>query len=238
MTWSIVAFDAESGAFAVAVATRNFAVGATVPHLRAGVGAVATQSISNRYLGPRVLDALAAGLSPDLAVAAAVASDEGRGLRQLHAVDRHGRTAAWTGANCVTWCGAAEDRAVSVAGNMLASASVVPATLAAFTAADGQFPERLLAGMDAGEAAGGDRRGRQSAAMAITTTEDFPDLSIRVDDHGEPLVELRRLLGIWRRERAPGLRHAPRKAAPAGLTDLDAIEAPWIAAGLDIRLRR
>jgi uncharacterized Ntn-hydrolase superfamily protein len=238
VTWSIVAFDADTGAFAVVVATKNFAVGATVPHLRAGIGAVATQSISNRYLGPRVLDAMAAGLSPDLAVAAAVASDEGRGLRQLHAVDRHGRTAAWTGANCVTWCGSVADHAVSVAGNMLANASVVPATLAAFTAADGDLAERLMAGMDAGEAAGGDRRGRQSAAMVITTTEDFPDLSIQADDHNEPVVELRRLLGVWRRERAPGLQHAPRKAAPAGLIDLDAIEAPWIAAGLDLRLRR
>jgi uncharacterized Ntn-hydrolase superfamily protein len=131
VTWSIVALDADTGAFAVAVATRNFPVGATVPHLRAGFGAVATQSISNRYLGPRVLDAMAAGLSPDLAVAAAVASDEGRGPRQLHAVDRHGRTAAYTGGNCVTWRGSVADHAVSVAGNMLANASVVPATLAA-----------------------------------------------------------------------------------------------------------
>jgi uncharacterized Ntn-hydrolase superfamily protein len=138
----------------------------------------------------------------------------------------------------VTWCGSVANRAVSVAGNMLANASVVPATLVAFAAADGDLAERLMAGMDTGEAAGGDRRGRQSAAMVITTTEDFPDLSIRADDHGEPLVELRRLLGVWRRERAPGLQNAPRKAAPAGLIDLDAIEAPWIAAGLDIRLRR
>ena len=177
---------------------------------------------------------MAAGLSPDLTVA----SGEGRGLRQLHAIDRHGRTAAWTGANCVTWCGRVADHAVSVAGNMLANASVVPATLAAFAAADGHLAERLMAGMDTGEAAGGDRRGRQSAAMVITTTEDFPDLSIRAYDHDEPLVELRRLLGVWRRERAPGLQHAPRKAAPAGLIDLNAIEAPWIAAGLDLRLRR
>ena len=137
----------------------------------------------------------------------------------------------------MTWCGGVADHAVSVAGNMLANASVVPATLAAFAAADGNCGV-AMAGMDAGEVAGGDRRGRQSAALVITTTEDFPDLSIRAYDHDEPLVELRRLLGVWRRERAPGLQHAPRKAAPAGLIDLDAIEAPWIAAGLDLRLRR
>src|SRR6202043_307988 len=126
MTWSIVAFDATTSSFAVAVATKNFAVGATVPHVRAGVGAVATQSIANRYLGPAVLDGLARGLTPDLAIAAAVTGDEGRALRQVQAVDRHGRTAIWTGAHCVPWCGGMEGEAVSVAGNMLANETVVP----------------------------------------------------------------------------------------------------------------
>jgi uncharacterized Ntn-hydrolase superfamily protein len=238
MTWSIVAFDGATSAFGVAVATKNFAVGATVPHLRAGVGAVATQSFSNRYLGPAVLDGLERGLTPALAIAGAVAADEGRGLRQVHAVDRNGRTAIWTGENCVTWCGGTEGAAVSVAGNMLANDAVVPATLRAFAQANGTFPERLMAGMQAGEAAGGDRRGGQSAAMVVTTTEDFPDLNIRVDDHADPLAELARLLAIWRRDREPGLKTTPRRDSPAGLIDLDAIEAPWIAAGLDLRLRR
>lgn len=239
MTWSIVTHDPETGAFAVAVATCNFAVGASVPHVRAGVGAVASQSITNRYLGPAVLDAMARGLSPDLAIAAAIAGDEGRGLRQVHAVDRHGRTAAWTGDNCVMWCGSAAMGRVSVAGNMLAGEAVVADTLAAFLAGPvDDLSARLMAGMEAGQAAGGDRRGQQSAAMVLTTTEDFPDLNIRVDDAPLPLPELSRLLTIWRRDRAPGLRTAPRKAAPAGQTDLDSIEAGWIAAGLDIRLRR
>jgi uncharacterized Ntn-hydrolase superfamily protein len=156
----------------------------------------------------------------------------------LHAVDAQGRVAVWTGGNCVTWCGSAERHAVSVAGNMLANDAVVSATLDAFTADTGSLCERMMVGMEAGEAAGGDRRGRQSAAMVLTTTEDFPDLDIRVDDHAAPLPELRRLLGIWQRDRAPGLAQAPRRAAPAGLTDLDAIEAPWIAAGVEWRLRR
>ncbi len=239
MTWSIVTFDAASRAFAVAVATKNFAVGATVPHLRAGVGAVATQSIANRYLGPAVLDAMARGLDPKAAIASAIAGDAGRGLRQVHAVDRHGRTAAWTGGNCVMWCGSEAGAAVSVAGNMLANAAVVPETLAAFLGSEQlSLAERLLAGMLAGDAAGGDRRGRQSAAMVVTTTEDFPDLNIRVDDHPLPLPEMQRLLAIWRLDREPGLKNAPSRANPAGLTDLDAIEAPWIAAGLDLRLRR
>lgn len=239
MTWSIIAFEKATGAFAVAVATKNLAVGATVPHLRAGVGAVATQSISNRYLGPAVLDGMARGLSPDLAIACAVAADVGRGLRQVHAVDRFGRTAVWTGENCVTWCGDQSGEAVSVAGNMLATQGVISATLASFGKnMELALPERLMVSMLAGEKAGGDRRGRQSAAMVIVTTEDFPDLNLRVDDHEAPLPELQRLISIWRRDRAPLIGAMPRKSDPAGQIDLDAIEAPWIAAGLDLRLRR
>lgn len=133
---------------------------------------------------------MARGLSPGEAITGAVAADAGRGLRQIQAVDRHGRTAVWTGENCVMWCGSCAEGPVSVAGNVL------------------------------------------------TTTEDFPDLSLRVDDHTEPLLELRRVLGIWRRGRAPVLSELPRKSDPAGQIDLDAIEAPWIAAGTDLRLRR
>lgn len=239
MTWSIVAHDPATGAFAVAVATKNFAVGATCPFLRAGVGAVSTQSIANRYLGPVVLDAMARGLAPDAAIASALAGDAGKHLRQIHAVDRHGRTAAWTGENCVMWCGGEAIAHVSVAGNMLAGAAVVGATMAAMqVGAALALPERMMAAMEAGQDAGGDRRGRQSAAMVLLSTEDFPDLSLRVDDHADPLPELRRLLGVWLRERAPVLATQPRKADPAGLIDLDTIEAGWIARGLDIRLRR
>lgn len=239
MTWSIVAHDPATGAFAVAVATKAFAVGASCPFVRAGVGAVSTQSMTNRYLGPAILDAMARGVAPAAAIEGALAGDEGKHLRQVHAVDRHGRSAAWTGENCVLWCGSAAVPNVSVAGNMLAGEAVVTDTLAAMTSASPlDLPERLMRAMEAGEAAGGDRRGRQSAAMVLVTTEDFPDLNLRVDDHGTPLPELRRLLDVWRRERAPGLASQPRKADPAGLIDLDAIESGWIARGLDLRLRR
>lgn len=239
MTWSIVAHDPATGAFAVAVATRAFAVGASCPFVRAGVGAVSTQSFTNRYLAPAVLDAVARGLPPDAAIEGALAGDEGRGIRQVHAVDRHGRTAAWTGKNCVAWCGSVAAPGVSVAGNMLVGEPTVAATLTAWqAAAELPMPERLMAAMEAGEAAGGDRRGRQSAAMKLVTTEDFADLDLRVDDHVQPLAELRRLLEIWRRERAPGLAMAPRKADPSGFIDLDAIEAGWAVRGLDLRFRR
>jgi uncharacterized Ntn-hydrolase superfamily protein len=122
---------------------------------------------------------------------------------------------------------------------MLAGEPTIAETLATWQAhPDLDIPERLMLAMEAGEAAGGDRRGRQSAAMVLTTTEDFPDLNLRVDDSPDPLAELRRLLGIWRRERAPGLATQPSRANPSGFIDLDAIEAGWIARGLDLRFRR
>ncbi len=239
MTWSIVTHDAASGAFAVAVATCNFAVGASVPHIRPGVGAVASQSFSNRYLGPAILNAMARGLTPEQAIRGAVASDEGRGLRQVHAIDRHGRTAAWTGENCVMWCGHKAGASVSVAGNMLANEAVVGDTLATFLAQNGlALPERLLAAMQAGQRAGGDARGQQSAAMRLFTGEDFPDLCIRTDDHPTPLDELDRLLKLWRRDREPGLASQPRRADPAGAIDLEAIDARFKAAGSPLRVRR
>lgn len=239
MTWSIVAHDPNRDAFAVAVATKAFAVGAHCPFVRSGVGAVSTQSMTNRYLGPAVLDGMARGLPPAAAIEGALAGDEGRGIRQVHAVDRFGRTAAWTGGNCVEWCGSVSAGGISVAGNMLAGPDVVSATLAAWkSGAALDMPERLMTAMEAGEGAGGDRRGKQSAAMVMITTEDFPDLNLRVDDHPEPLAELRRLLAIWRAEGVPRLGIAPSKASPSGFTDLDAIEAGWAARGLDLRFRR
>lgn len=237
MTWSILALDVETGGFGVAIATRALAVGASCPFLRAGVGAVATQSFTNRYLGPATLDFLARGIAPADALAGALAGDAGAGIRQVHALDRQGRAAAYTGANCVGWAGSVAGDGVSVAGNMLSGQAVVQATLATFVGTTAlPFPERLLAAMDAGEAAGGDRRGRQSAALATITTEDFRDIDLRVDDHAAPLDELRRLLGLFRL--SVDVRTRPRKADPAGVVDLDAIEAGWRARGSDLRFTR
>jgi uncharacterized Ntn-hydrolase superfamily protein len=238
MTWSIIAFDGSTGAFAVAIASRAFAIGARCPFLRAGVGAVATQSISNSYLGPRVLDLMERGGTPAEAIAAALERDAGRDLRQLHAVDRHGRAAAWTGRNCVDWAGERTGEGVSVAGNMMINDKVVSATFDAFVASKGPLAERLVAGLDAGEAAGGDRRGRQAAALKLATTEDFPDIDLRVDDHPTPLIELRRLLAVYRHQLEPNRAMYPSKANPSGMTDLDALEALLRARGLDLRLRR
>jgi uncharacterized Ntn-hydrolase superfamily protein len=239
VTWSIVAHDVASGVFAVAVTTCNLAVGASCPFLRSGVGAVSTQSLSNRYLGPAVLDGLARGLSPQLALDSALAGDEGRGLRQIHVVDRHGRAAAHTGGNCVDWCGGVVGDGFSVAGNMLASGRVIDDTAETFARLrDLPLPERLMTALQAGQDAGGDRRGRQSAALMVTGAEDFPDINLRVDDHAEPLVELSRLLALWRAQAEPGLAGRPSRANPAGMTDLDAIEAGWRDRWPELRLRR
>jgi uncharacterized Ntn-hydrolase superfamily protein len=239
MTWSIVSHDPATGAFAVAVATRALAVGASCPYVRAGVGAVSTQSMTNRYLGPKVLDALAAGATPADAITSALADDGGRHVRQLHCVDAKGRSAQWTGDHCVMSCGSVSAPHVSVAGNMLSNDAVIAATLKAYQASAGtDLPIRLLNAMDAGEAAGGDRRGRQSAAMVMITTEDFPDLDLRVDDHTAPLTELRRLVGLWQTTFPPRRAWAPSRANPSGNADLDQIEASWRAQGLDLRFRR
>lgn len=239
MTWSIVAHDAASGAFAVAVTTCAFAVGARCPHVRRGVGAVCTQSMTNPYLGPAILDALERGLAPKAAIATALAGDEGAGIRQVHCVDAQGRTAAWTGVNCVEWAGDMALKGFSVAGNMLSNERVVAETARVFGAESRlALPERLLAALDAGEAAGGDKRGRQSAGMVVTTTEDFPDINIRVDDHQAPLTEMRRLLELWRKTVEPRRPWFPSRANPSGNTDLDAMEKAWTAAGLALRFRR
>lgn len=239
MTWSIVAFDKASGAFAAAVTTRALAVGSRCPFVRAGVGAVCTQSISNWYLGPKILDLIERDVEPAAAIEVALLSDQGRHLRQVHAVNRHGHSAAWTGRNCVDWAGDRPGESFSVAGNMLAGAAVVDATFETFQKGGGlSLPERMLAALDAGQQAGGDRRGRQSAALQLVTTEDYADIDFRVDDHAEPLVEMRRLLGIYRRDVEPQRSIRPTRANPSGETDLELMEADWKAKGVELRFRR
>lgn len=239
MTWSIVAYDPKSGAFAAAVTTCAFAVGARCPFVRSGVGAVATQSMTNPYLAAAALNALERGLTPRQAIESALVGDDGNGQRQLHVVDKLGRTAAWTGKNCVEWAGHKTGEGFSVAGNMLRGAGVVEETFKTFAArSDLPLPERLITALDAGEAAGGDKRGRQSAALLVTTTEDIPDINIRVDDHAAPLTELRRLMQLWRKSVEPRRPWFPSRARPSGETDLDLIEGTWRAAGLDLKFRR
>jgi uncharacterized Ntn-hydrolase superfamily protein len=225
MTWSIIARDA-SGAFGIAIASRFFAVGALCPHIRSGVGAVATQALVNPLYARPALDALEHGTAPQQALQQVTASDEGRDHRQIHAIDAHGETAAYTGAACIDWCGHTSGKGYSVAGNMLAGPQVISATAAAYEAASAlPFAERLIAALAAGEAAGGDKRGKQGAALLIHTTEEYPALDLRVDDHVEPVQELRRLYDVSLERFQPFSACLPSRAHPAGITDRTVIEA-------------
>ena len=224
MTWSIVARD-RSGAFGVAVASRFFAVGALCSHARSKVGALATQALVNPGYGPAGLDRLAQGESPQQVVAALVANDEGREHRQIHLIDDEGRTAAYTGAQCIEWCGHSTAEGFSVAGNMLAGERVLADTAEAFRRnADLPLAQRLIAAMKAGEAAGGDKRGKQAAALRIVTTEDYPLLDLRVDDHADPIAELQRLYDVSLERFQAFVSCLPSRARPAGITDRAAIE--------------
>lgn len=233
MTWSIVARDAASGAFGIAVATKAFAVGAICPHLRAGVGAVCTQSLTNPYLGVRGLSLMETGLAAPEAVESVIAADDGRAMRQVHAIDTQGRNTAYTGSDCISWAGHRVAEGVSVAGNMLAGPQVVEATLATYLEhEDRPLPERLLRAMDAGDLAGGDKRGRQSAAAKVVSSEDYGDLDIRVDDNPDPLRELWRLYQVAHEHFLARRPHMATKADPAGLLGFEALNAA-IAARLE-----
>jgi len=224
MTWSIVARDA-SGALGIAIASRFFAVGVLCPHARSGVGAVATQALVNPGYGPQALDLLAEGFAPHAVIERLVASDAGRDHRQVHLVHAQGIGAAYTGASCIAWCGHRVGAGFSVAGNMLTGPQVIEASASAYERnADQPFAERLLRALEAGDAAGGDKRGRQAAALLIHTTESYPALDLRVDDDEQSIRELRRLHEKSLERFQPFLSCLPSRARPAGVTDRAEIE--------------
>jgi uncharacterized Ntn-hydrolase superfamily protein len=237
MTWSIIAREEETGRVGIAVATKFFAVGALVPHIRTGVGAIASQAFMNPYYGFRGLALLEAGASAEEVVARLTAADEGRHNRQLHVMDGRGRLAAYTGASCIDWCGHEVRPTFSIAGNMLAGPAVLAETISAYERETSlPFARRLIAAMQAGEAAGGDKRGKQSAALLIHDEEDFPIYDLRVDDHAAPLDELARLEGVARERWVHFRRYMPSRREPSGLTDrgnLDELIAKSIAEGYE-----
>ena len=223
-TFSIVAVDAETGEIGCAVQSRYFAVGNVVPWARAGVGAVATQAAGVAVFGPRILDLLADGLGPEEAIAATLADDEGRETRQLGVVAADGSAAAHTGSDCLAWAGHRTGHGYAVQGNILAGEAVVAEMERVYLATGGSLAERLVAALEAGQAAGGDARGQQSAAVVVerpgaaTETREGLDrvCDLRVDDHAEPIVELRRLVGIhlvWDAMRRASAHHAPGRYA-------------------------
>lgn len=225
MTWSIIARDKSTGSFGIAVATKFFAVGARVPFIAAGIGAVATQALVNPFYGTNGLRLLREGMAADAVVKALIEADAGREHRQVHVMDASGRVSAHTGAQCVDWNGHIHGDGFSLAGNMLAGPHVLDDTAAAYLGNEAApFPRRLIAAMKAGEAAGGDKRGKQSAALLVYGEEEWSDLDLRVDDHIEPLAELDRLERISRERWMAFRRCLPNHRDPVGITDRAVIE--------------
>jgi uncharacterized Ntn-hydrolase superfamily protein len=199
-TFSIVAFDPETQELGVAVESKFLSVGAVVPWVESGVGAIATQSWANTTYGPRGLELLRRGAMPDEAVKKLTVDDENAAERQVGIVDAHGRSATYTGAKCKDWAGGAAGPNYAAQGNILAGKGVVDGMIRAFTETRGYLADRLVAALRAGQAAGGDRRGQQSAALYIAKPAGgyagFNDryVDLRVDDHPAPIEELARIL--------------------------------------------
>lgn len=203
-TFSIVAADPSANECGVAVASKFLSVGAVVPWARAGVGAIATQSHANTGYGPQGLELLAQGLDPETVVQRLTSQDDERDRRQVGIVDMRGRSASYSGASCFPWFGGRTAQGVAVQGNILVSEKTVDAMLGAFQRTGGGLAVRLLTALAAGEQAGGDSRGKQSAAILVVKPEGgyggFNDryLDLRVDDHVNPVAELQRVYGLWR----------------------------------------
>ena len=225
MTWSILARDPATGVLGCAVASRFFAVGAICPYVEGEVAALATQALVNPMYAIDAMPRLRARDAPVTILAELIARDAGADQRQCHILDAAGRTAQHTGSACVPWCGHVAAENVSVAGNMLAGEAVVQATLAAFLASSGDMVHRLLTAMEAGEAEGGDKRGKQSAGLKIASRDPYPDLDIRADDHPDPLAELRRLHGVSRERFAVFRRLLPGRDSATGTLDRATFDA-------------
>jgi uncharacterized Ntn-hydrolase superfamily protein len=198
-TFSIVAFDPETEALGVAVQSKFLAVGSIVPWARAGVGAVATQAMANYNYGPRGLDLMAGGRSAEETVEALISPDADREHRQLGVVDAQGRGATFTGSECFEWAGGLAGEHYAAQGNILVGRETVEAMARTFEGAEGDLAGRLLAALDAGQEAGGDSRGKQSAALLVVREgggyggDNDRVVDLRVDDHPEPIKELIRI---------------------------------------------
>ncbi|MBI2739730.1 MAG: DUF1028 domain-containing protein [Rhodospirillales bacterium] len=226
MTWSIIFHEKSSGRIAIAVATKFFAVGARVPYIEPKKGAVCTQALMNPLYGPHGLRLIRENVGAADLVRILTTPDAGREHRQVHVMGADGKFAAHTGAECVPWCGHWIGEDMSVAGNMLAGPQVVSETVRYFREnAAMPLPRRLIGAMKAGEKVGGDRRGKQSAALVIYGNQDYSELDLRVDDHIEPLLELARLETVSRERWTHFRDFIPTRENPAGIFDRAAIDA-------------
>lgn len=221
-TFSITAKCEETGMFGIAISTKVPAVGSLCTYARAGVGAIASQSFVNPYIGINGLNYLEEGLSADETLEKILAEEKVPELRQFSIVDREGRSVAYTGEKCDTWRGHRTGENYAVAGNMLVGEDTIQAMADTFEKEQKlDFPDRLLEALHAGEKAGGDKRGKQSAALYIVHTELYPYIDLRVDEHKDPITELKRVHEIAKDELFPFARMLPTKEHPAGTVDLE-----------------
>lgn len=216
-TFSISARCRRTGMLGVAVSTAVPGVGGICPFVRPGVGAISTQSWVNPYLGIDGLKLLADGLSAEQTLDKLMAADPGRDVRQIGIVDCHGGSAAWSGSECTAWFGHVTGPDFAVQGNMLVGETTIRAMVDAFLASEAlDLPERLIIVLEAGQKAGGDKRGRQSAAVLVHHREEYPYLSLRVDEHAFPVAELRRVFEVARHQLLPFVEGMPTRANPLG----------------------
>jgi len=212
VTFSIVARCPRTGQLGVSTSSKALASGAMVPYCRAGVGAIASQSFVNPYLGIDGIEFLSQGLAAERALERVIEGDRGRDIRQVAIVDGNGRTAAYTGSKCIAWAGSVDGPGYVCLGNILVGEQVVGAMARAFEmSADEDLAERLLRALEAGQDAGGDRRGRQSAGIQVVAEEEYPLVNLRVDDHPDPIPELRRVYGVYQAEEIPDLDFMPKR---------------------------
>jgi uncharacterized Ntn-hydrolase superfamily protein len=235
MTWSIIVRETDGAGkttrFGIAITSRFFAVGAMCARIRAGAGAVCSQALMNPTYPPRALRLLAEGVPAPDCLRLLLESDEGREFRQVHMIDEQGRIAQHTGSGPRAWAGHAHATDVSVAGNILAGERVVRDTLETWLKRDDLAMEhRLMAALDAGQAAGGDSRGKESVAILIYRDQEWPELDLRVDNHPEPFDEMRRLIHESTRRFTTFRGFLATRQNPSGVFDRPAIDKASAAA--------
>jgi len=224
MTFSIVAHCARTNQLGVAVSTAVPAVGAMCPYVKAGVGAVSTQSWVNPYLAIGALSLMESGLSAPDALSAVIDRDEAKDVRQIGVIDATCRAASWSGEHCTMWFGHIVDSHFAVQGNMLVGEATISEMAAAFRRDPSlDLAERMLLALEAGQRAGGDKRGRQSAALKVYADQDYALWDLRVDEHSQPVAELRRVYTISCLQLLPFVEGMPKKNGPAGALP------PWVS---------
>lgn len=222
MTFSLAARDPHSGMLGVVVCTAVPGVGSLCPFVKAGVGAIATQSFVNPYLGIDGLKLLEQGLHAEEVLEKLLLQDPGKAVRQLGIVDAQGRSAAHTGDDCVTWAGHQTGPNYSAQANMMVDEATVPAMVEAFEAGEGEsLPERLIAAIEAGDRTGGDFRGRQSVALKVFSSEGYPYCELRVDEHPNPVAELKRVYQVAQQQLLPFVAALPTRDNPLGVAPSD-----------------